>query len=99
MPSRAFELTLFDISGVRTVRVKYCYCGKPDIPSRLQLLNIDWFPATTRQPGTVFTFRFLDHFHELQTRSKMNLYDFYMTHISSDNPCGLKPTIVSVDSA
>ena len=96
MPSRAFDLMLFDISGVKTVRVKYCNCRKTYLPHRVQLLRVRWFPATIKQPGMAFTFRLLNRFHNLQTRSKISLYDFYTDLISSDNPCGIKPTIVSV---
>ena len=69
--------------------------GAP-IPPRVQLLRIRWFPATFKQPGTVFTFRLLDLLHKLQTRSKINLYDIYTTLITMNNPAGLKPAIVSI---
>lgn len=97
MPSSATDLTLFDITGVTTVRIHYCYCGKPgqQLLPRTQLLRMAWFPATLKQPGTAFTFRFLDYLHDLQTRSKGNLYDIYETMASAPNPAGLKPRIVS----
>ena len=97
MPSLAVDLTLFDISGVTTVRVHYCYCGEPgkQLPPRVQLLRMRWFPATLRQPGTAFTFRLLDHVHKLQTRSKVNLYDVYATLIAIHNASGLDHPIVS----
>lgn len=95
MPSRPIELTLFDISGTTTVRIRYCYCHS-HVPHRVQLLRIRWFPATFTQPGTVFTFRLLDLLHKLQTRSKVNLYDFYTTLVTINNPAGLRPAIVSV---
>jgi hypothetical protein len=99
-PSSAVDITLFDISGVTTVRVRYCYCGEPgkQRPQRLQLLRRRWFPATFKQPGTAFTFRLLDHLHKLQTRSKVNLYDIYATLVSIPNPCELKPQVVSACS-
>ena len=97
-PSRPVELTVFDVSGVTTVCVRYCYCAgsSTPIPPRVQLLCIRWFPATFRQPGTVFTFRLLDLLHKLQTRSKVNLYDVYTTLATINNPAGLKPAIVSM---
>ena len=97
MPSQPVKLTLFDISSVTTIRIKYCNCRKPHVPTphHVQHLHICWFPATFKQPGTAFTFHLLDFLHQLQTRSKITLYDFYAALVSSDNPCGLKPTIVS----
>jgi hypothetical protein len=100
MPSIANDLTLFDISGVTTVRIHYCYCGEPGTqqPPRVQLLRIRWFPATLRQPSTAFTFRLLDYIHKLQTRSKVNLYDVYATLVSIRNASGLDPPIVGIRS-
>lgn len=98
LPSSTTDLTLFDISNVTVVRIRYCYCGEPgtQLPPRVQLLRIRWFPATLKQPGTAFTFRLLDFIHKLQTRSKTNLYDIYATLICIPNPAGLNRPIVSV---
>lgn len=97
-PSGFTDLTLFDVSNVTVVRIRYCYCGEPGSqdPPRVQLLRMRWFPATLKQPGTAFTFRLLDFVHKLQTRSKVNLYDVYATLISIPNPAGLNPPIVRI---
>ena len=98
LPSTPVDLTLFDISGVHTVRIKYCYCNnggsRPSLSRRVQLLRIRWFPASWSIPGTVFTFRLLDFTHKLQTRSKVNLYDFHASLVSLTNSAGLVPPIV-----
>ena len=76
----------------------YCICGDPGaepVSRRCQLLRARWFPATWTRPGTVFTFRLLDFLHKLQTRSKVNLYDFYLSLISLTNAAGRKPPVVS----
>ena len=42
LPSAAVDLTLFDIAGIKTVCVHYCYCGEPgkhQLP-RVQLLRM-----------------------------------------------------------
>ena len=96
-PSTA-DLTIFDLSNVTTVRICYCFCGEPgrqDLP-RIQLLHIQWFPATLKQPGTTFTFRLLDFIHKLQTRSKINLYNVYETLMSIPNPAHLNCSIASI---
>jgi hypothetical protein len=100
MPSLAVDLTLFDVTGVTSVCIYYCYCGEPgkQLPPRVQLLRMRWFPATLKQPGTAFTFRLLDFLHKLQTRSKINLYDVYATLVSVHNASGLSPMIVSLFS-
>jgi len=96
-PSPATDLTIFDVTGVTTIRIHYCYCGEPgqQLLPHTQLLRMEWFPATLKQPGTAFTFRFLDYLHSLQTQSKGNLYDTYATMTSIPNPARLKSPIVS----
>lgn len=69
MPSPTIDLTLFNISSVTVVHIHYCYCGElgqQQLPC-VQLLCIQWFPATLEQPGTAFTFHLLDFLHKLQT--------------------------------
>jgi len=87
---------LFDISGVHTVCITYCFCKRNDEGNRrTQLLDARWFPASWTRPGTVFTFRLLDFVHKLQTQSKINLYDFYASLVSVTNSAGLTPPVVS----
>jgi len=97
LPSRPISLVLFDVSGVHTIRVTYCFCNNNGVQSgnrRIQLLRAQWFPASWYRPGTAFTFRLLDFAHKLQTRSKVNLYDFYASLVSIHNSAGLSPPIV-----
>ena len=91
------EITLFDVSGVHTVRIAYCFCSNPGPPllRRTQLMRTQWFPATWERPGTAFTFRLLDYLHKLQTKSKVSLYDTYATLVSIMDSAGLKPPVVS----
>ena len=96
LPSTPISLTLFDISGTHTVRIAYCFCNKNGVQSgnrRVQLLRARWFPASWSRPGTAFTFKLLDFIHKLQTRSKINLYDFYSSLVSTTND-GLRPPLV-----
>ena len=97
LPSSPIDLTIFDVSGIHVVRIKYCLCGgsrdKP-VFCRCQLLRACWFPATFSRPSTAFTFRLLDFFHKLQTQSKVNLYDFYNSLSFVSNSAGQKPPVV-----
>ena len=97
IPSIPTELTLFDISGVHTIRIAYCFCNKTGPPAlrRIQLMRKRWFPATWERPGTVFTFRLLDFLHKLQMQSKISLYDAYATLVSFTDASGLGPVVVS----
>ncbi|KAI0730668.1 hypothetical protein C8Q76DRAFT_612418, partial [Earliella scabrosa] len=42
-----------------------------------QLIRLGWFPATLDRPATVFTFRLLKTFQELNFQGKTNLYDYW----------------------
>jgi len=54
-------LTVVHTSGVHFCDVRYCNC--PDAgASHLQLVKAGLFPATTKEPRTVFTFQVLDDF-------------------------------------
>ncbi|KAI0746139.1 hypothetical protein C8Q76DRAFT_604722, partial [Earliella scabrosa] len=44
-----------------------------------QLIALGWFPATMDRPATVFTFRLLKTFQELNFQGKTNLYDYWKT--------------------
>ncbi|KAF9781860.1 hypothetical protein BJ322DRAFT_1010483, partial [Thelephora terrestris] len=96
LPSAPVTLTLFDLSGVHTIRVKFCLCednGEEPAARRCQLLRARWFPATCIRPSTAFTFRLLDFLHKLQTQSKINLYDFYTSLVFVNNSAGQKPAV------
>ena len=97
VPSSPIPLTLFDITGVHVINVTYCEC-EPDgfaIPPRVQLLRARWFPATWKRPGTAFTFRLLNHLHKLQSRCKVNLYDFHGAINDIFDNAGLGKPLVS----
>ena len=94
---RCDQLTVFDLSSVHQVVVRHCVCN-PEKPfhRRRQLFRRGWFPAMLVRPHTIFTFKLLDFFHELQSHNKTNLFDFYNTIVHLSNNTGLSPKIVSV---
>ena len=59
------NLTVVDIGGVFNHFASYCQCvSKQNIKVEpwAQLFESGLFPASTKRPGTVFTFALLDHF-------------------------------------
>ena len=97
-PSIPVTLTLFDTSGIHTVRIQYCRCDDSKAAEhaarRCQLLRVRWFPATWNRPRTVFTFRLLDFLHKVQTQSKVNLYDIYNSLALVNDSAGQMPRVV-----
>ncbi|KAI0039152.1 hypothetical protein FA95DRAFT_1504561, partial [Auriscalpium vulgare] len=72
-------LTVIDVSGVHTIRVRFCDCGNVQTAhSYVQLLRMRWWPATLVRPRTVVTFRACELFHALNIQGKVNAYDFWL---------------------
>lgn len=69
------QTTVVHTNGVHSIRVKYCDCvGRPE--KVVQLTKQGLFPATAKNPRTLFTFELLKDFH-LHTRvSKKSAYDY-----------------------
>jgi hypothetical protein len=69
-------ITVVDVSGVHTIAFAYCYC-----PGRLeplqQLLALRLWPATVKQPATVFTFAMLDDYHHHSLASRKSAQDYW----------------------
>ena len=93
----ASNFLVFDISGVHQVHVDFCGC-RPiyELNKRVQLLQKQWFPATTTRPQTVFTFDCLDMFHELTLQGKTSLYDFYHVLLRKTDNASVRSSIVSI---
>jgi hypothetical protein len=74
-------LTVVDLTGVHTVKIRWCNCGRSPGGSsrRVQLLRMNWFPATAERPNSVVTFDALEFFHLLTLQAKTTFYDFYET--------------------
>ncbi|EIN05220.1 hypothetical protein PUNSTDRAFT_75047 [Punctularia strigosozonata HHB-11173 SS5] len=81
---------VFDANGYHSVDVKYCACSTT-LPFE-QLLDVGWYPASTQQPRTVFTFSFLDTFHRLTLQGKVSLHDYYLSVIHKTDNAGLNDT-------
>ncbi|KAJ7132738.1 hypothetical protein C8R43DRAFT_895391, partial [Mycena crocata] len=63
-------------NGIHTVDIDFCNCeGAPSDVD--QLINIGWFPATSKEPSTAATFSLLRRFHLLNLQARVPAYDFY----------------------
>ncbi|EIN04406.1 hypothetical protein PUNSTDRAFT_76368 [Punctularia strigosozonata HHB-11173 SS5] len=88
-PSKDF--VVFDSDGYHHVDVRFCGCSHRS--HQEQLLEVGWYPASTRRPSTAFTFRFLDTFHRLTLQGKITLHDYYTSVVQRTNSAGLIPPI------
>lgn len=87
MPCRVGKLQpliVLDVNGVHIVDVIFCSCD--DSSKYIQLMQARWYPATVKNPQTVFTFAVLDLFHEITLQGKISAHDFYQSllHVSDN---------------
>ncbi|KAK7039759.1 CxC2 domain-containing protein [Favolaschia claudopus] len=73
------SFTVLDLNGLHEVAVRFCACERELEMglARVQLIRRRWFPATSENPRTAFTFRLLDFFHTQTLQGKTTMYDFY----------------------
>ncbi|KAJ7493725.1 hypothetical protein FB451DRAFT_1020879, partial [Mycena latifolia] len=64
------KFVVLDNNAIHELEVDFCGC-------RDQLLNIGWFPATTKEPETAATLSLLRQFHALNLQGRVPAYDFY----------------------
>ncbi|EIN06130.1 hypothetical protein PUNSTDRAFT_36010, partial [Punctularia strigosozonata HHB-11173 SS5] len=82
---------VFDANGYHSVDVQFCVCSAT--PPWKQLLDVGWYPASSQQPRTAFTFSFLDTFHGLTLQGKISLHDYYLLVIHKTDNAGLNTPI------
>ncbi|KAJ6448048.1 hypothetical protein C8R47DRAFT_971630 [Mycena vitilis] len=70
------QFVVIDNNGIHETAVDFCGCiGAVSVND--QLLNIGWFPATTKSPETCATLSVLRRFHTLNLQGRVPAYDFY----------------------
>ncbi|KAF8215193.1 hypothetical protein K438DRAFT_1562232, partial [Mycena galopus ATCC 62051] len=76
-------------NGIHVIDIEFCGCA--GAPSEVdQLLNIGWYPATSKEPGTAASLCLLRRFHKLNLQARVTAYDFYNTLQLLTNGSGLK---------
>ncbi|KAH8112018.1 hypothetical protein DFH11DRAFT_1512109, partial [Phellopilus nigrolimitatus] len=77
---------VYHVNGFHLINVVYCGCSTSpgSWQKRNQLMRVRWYPATSKDPGTAFTFAMLDQFHELTLQGKLSAHDYYqgLAHMS-----------------
>ncbi|KAJ7113743.1 hypothetical protein C8R43DRAFT_1138589 [Mycena crocata] len=80
--------TVIHDNGIHTVDIDFCSCeGAPSDVD--QLINIGWFPATSKEPSTAATLSVLRRFHLLNLQARVPAYDFYNALVLLRNGTGL----------
>ncbi len=88
------SMTIIDLLGVFTVRVRFCGCSCSTGAAneqRTQLLRMRWFPATAAYPHTAVTFRCLDNVCHLNNQGKLTGYDYYQSLMHATDNAELDP--------
>ncbi|KZV59865.1 hypothetical protein PENSPDRAFT_719810 [Peniophora sp. CONT] len=69
------EFTIVDLNGVHSTRMRFCVCINAG-DRVAQLMKAGFFPATVREPSTVFSFDVMKDFHMHHLESKKAAYDY-----------------------
>ncbi|TFK58299.1 hypothetical protein BDN72DRAFT_782273, partial [Pluteus cervinus] len=79
-PSKRFKVdfVVLDTNGIQPVLLVFCECHKGQA-WHIQLLQARLFPATSKTPHTVATFRLLHTFQLQSFLSKVSPYEYYST--------------------
>jgi len=92
------DFILFDCIGIHHINIDFCDCVGTAVPRRVQFMRAGWFPASTKQPKTCFSFDMLDLFHKLTLQGKLTLYDFYLSVLHISDNLQLEKAVVSAIS-
>ncbi|KAJ7749127.1 hypothetical protein B0H16DRAFT_1319479, partial [Mycena metata] len=87
------DFVVLDNNGIHEINIDFCGClGAPCQVA--QLLNVGWYPATSKDPQTVATLSLLRRFHTLNLQARLPAYDFYNSLALLRNGSGLRATPV-----
>jgi hypothetical protein len=77
------------VNGIHRVCVDFCGCpGKA--PERWrQLMRMKWWPATTEEPRTAFTFEVMRHFEKMNASGHITATNYYRGLIHMSDSTGL----------
>lgn len=94
------EVIFVHTNGIHRCLVQFCNCDN-DTPNFQQLLLRRLFPATLKDPATVFTFDLLRTFHQLTLSSKITQYDYIdalkkLTNIAFPQDVEVRVSIVTL---
>ncbi|KZP18044.1 hypothetical protein FIBSPDRAFT_717468, partial [Athelia psychrophila] len=90
--TKSTDFEVIDTSGQHTVTISFCGCpgfGVSHYHPRIQLLRMQWLPATTDRPNTAFTFDVLNTFQLLSLQGKLSAYDFYQSLVHKTDNLGI----------
>lgn len=93
-PSTGNDFIVVDINGIHDVALDFCGCHTAQLRYK-QLLQVQWYPATTTDPQTAATFNILEHYQLLSFESKISAYEFYHSLARRSDNTGLSPIKVS----
>ncbi|KAJ7246648.1 hypothetical protein C8J57DRAFT_983767, partial [Mycena rebaudengoi] len=72
---QAQKFTIVEPNGIHATKLHFCGCAGHASPKYEQLMQAGYFPATTRNPVTAFSFEVLKRFHLASLESKSAAYE------------------------
>ncbi|KAF7357237.1 CxC2 domain-containing protein [Mycena sanguinolenta] len=84
------NFVVIDVTGIHYIRVNFCQCDGR-IEHRQQLMRVNWWPATVRDPRTCATFGVVRLFQIMNCLGKISAHDFLRSLELLTNNDGLSP--------
>ncbi|KIK76148.1 hypothetical protein PAXRUDRAFT_36940 [Paxillus rubicundulus Ve08.2h10] len=75
-PAIKDDLIVVHTNGVHSIGLDFCGCEDAEVPA-IQLLRMQWFPASTNKSHTAAMYSVLEQFHLLSLESKVLVYEYY----------------------
>lgn len=92
-PSKGF--VVLHNNGLHIIDIDFCGCTSA--PSEVdQLIDIGWYPATSKEPATAASLSLLRRFHKLNLQGRVPAYNFYNTLVQLTNTAGLRKLPVNI---
>lgn len=99
-PEKTKTMTVLHCNGFQKCQISYCSClpegGFFSEAAAVQLVKAGLFPASFKQPQTVFTLEVLEEFRHLSHHAKVNGRDFIATKTRMTNNAFRKEVSVSL---
>lgn len=97
-PTPPSSMVVFHTNGLHSVNVRFCGCGADITGTQryIQLLRMNWHPATQSQPATAFTTEVLDLFHALTVQGKLSAHDYYQGIMRLQDGTGTQSRVVRI---
>ncbi|EEB89867.1 hypothetical protein MPER_11993, partial [Moniliophthora perniciosa FA553] len=71
------DFVVIAVNGIHKIDLYFCDCKKDEAEFRHQLLEVGWWPASSKEPRSAATFEVLRHYHVTNCQSHIPTTDYF----------------------